>query len=94
MGGRVGRKVGGVVVQYLVLTMVVDIRPWIGEVQGWWQVRRGLSYVRLFVDVSALEDVISERVKVTSAWTEGFVSWFKEWESKFAFACWDKYSGW
>ena len=47
-----------------------------------------------FVDVSALEDVISERVKVTSAWTEGFVSWFKEWESKFAFACWDKYPGW
>jgi hypothetical protein len=48
MGGRVGRKVGGVVVQYLVLMMVVDIRPWIGEVQGWMQVRRGLSYVRLF----------------------------------------------
>jgi general stress protein 26 len=47
-----------------------------------------------FVDVSALEDVISERVKVTSAWTEGFVSWFEEWESKFAFACWDKYPGW
>ena len=34
-----------------------------------------------FVDVSALEDMISERVKVTSAWTEGFVSWFEEWES-------------
>jgi hypothetical protein len=32
--------------------------------------------------VSALEDVISEWVKVTSTWTEGFVSWFKEWESK------------
>ncbi len=27
-----------------------------------------------FVDVSTLEDVISERVKVTSAWTERFVS--------------------
>ena len=40
MGGHVGRKVGGVVVQYLVLMMVVDIRPWRGEVQGWWQVRR------------------------------------------------------
>ena len=46
-----------------------------------------------FVDVSALEDVISERVKVTSALTEGFVSWFEEWKSKFAFACWDKYPG-
>ena len=46
-----------------------------------------------FVHVSALEDVISEKVKVTSTWTEGFVSWFKKWESKFAFACWDKYSG-
>ncbi len=46
-----------------------------------------------FVDVAALEDVIFERVKVTSAWTEGFVSWFEEWESKFAFACWDKYPG-
>jgi len=33
-----------------------------------------------FVDVSALEDVISERVKVTSPWTEEFVSWFEEWE--------------
>ena len=48
MGGHVGRKVGGVVVQYLVLTMVVDIRLWIGEVQGLLQVRRGLSYVHLF----------------------------------------------
>ena len=48
MGGHVGWKVGGVVVQYLVLTMVVDIRPWIGEVQGWLQVRCGLSYVPLF----------------------------------------------
>jgi hypothetical protein len=47
MGGHVGRKVGGVVVQYLVLMMVVDIRPWRGEVQGWLQVCRGLSYVRL-----------------------------------------------
>ena len=47
-----------------------------------------------FVDVSALEDVISERVELTSAWAEGFVSWFEEWESKFAFACWDKYPGW
>ena len=47
-----------------------------------------------FVDVSALEDVISERVKVTSAWTERFISWFEELESKFAFACWDKYQGW
>lgn len=48
MGGHVGRKVGGVVVQYLVLMMVVDIRLWIGEVQELLQVRRGLSYVRLF----------------------------------------------
>jgi hypothetical protein len=48
MGGCVGRKVGGVVVQYLVLMMVVDIRPWIGEVQGWLQVCRRLSYVCLF----------------------------------------------
>jgi hypothetical protein len=47
-----------------------------------------------FVDVSALGDVISERVKLTSALTERFVSWFEEWESKFAFACWDKYTGW
>jgi len=47
-----------------------------------------------FVDVSALEDVISERVKVTSAWTEGFVSWFEKWESKFAFPCLDKDPGW
>jgi hypothetical protein len=46
-----------------------------------------------FVDVSALEDVISKRVKVMSAWTERFVSWFKEWELKFVFACWDKYPG-
>ena len=45
---HVGRKVGGVVVQYLVLMMVVDIRLWIGEVQELLQVRRGLSYVRLF----------------------------------------------
>ena len=35
-----------------------------------------------FVDVSALGDVISERVKLTSALTERFVSWFEEWESK------------
>jgi hypothetical protein len=48
MGGHVGRMVGGVVVQCLVLMMVVDIQSWRGEVQGWWQVRRGLSYVRLF----------------------------------------------
>ena len=48
MGGHVGRTVGGVVVQCLVLMMVVDIRPWIGGVQRWLQVRRGLSYVRLF----------------------------------------------
>jgi hypothetical protein len=48
MGGHVGRTVGGVVVQCLVLMMVVDIRPWRGEVQGWWQVHRGLSYVSLF----------------------------------------------
>jgi hypothetical protein len=41
MGGHVGWTVGGVVVQCLVLMMVVDIRPWRGEVQGWWQVRRG-----------------------------------------------------
>jgi hypothetical protein len=35
-------------IQCQVLMMVVDIRPWRGEVQGWWQVRCGLSYVRLF----------------------------------------------
>jgi general stress protein 26 len=43
-----------------------------------------------FVDVSALEDVISERVKVTSAWTERFVSWFEEWESKSQHTSWSK----
>ena len=47
-----------------------------------------------FVDVSALEDVISERVELTSAWAEGFVSWIKEWEAKCVFASGDKYPGW
>ena len=36
-----------------------------------------------FVDVHALEDVITEGVEATSACAEGFVSWVKEWEAKF-----------
>ncbi len=44
-----------------------------------------------FVDVPALEDVITEGVKAASARAEGFVSWIEEWEAKFAFASGDKH---
>ena len=46
-----------------------------------------------FVDVSALEDVVTKEIEAASAWAEGFVSWVEEWEAKFAFASGDKYPG-
>ena len=47
-----------------------------------------------FVDVPALEDVVTEGVEATSSWAEGCVSWVEEWEAKFAFASRDNYQGW
>ena len=48
MGRYVGQRVGGGVVQCLVLTKAADTQLQRGEVQGWWQDRHGLSYERLF----------------------------------------------
>jgi hypothetical protein len=47
-----------------------------------------------FVDVPALEDVITKGVEATFAWAEGFVGWVEEWEVKFAFASREKSPRW